>query len=76
MWSGLPRNLTHVDAVYERPDKKIAFFVGEYLIVLFVDVARKLDATFSKFNAIIIFFQVKNCTYLIHNTWYLDIRNR
>lgn len=28
MWSALPRNLTHVDAVYERPDRKIAFFIG------------------------------------------------
>ncbi|XP_041979195.1 matrix metalloproteinase-2-like [Aricia agestis] len=31
MWSGLPSNLTHVDAVYERPDRKIAFFVGKEL---------------------------------------------
>ncbi|KAL4715417.1 hypothetical protein ACJJTC_015320 [Scirpophaga incertulas] len=31
MWSGLPKDLTHVDAVYERPDKKIAFFVGREL---------------------------------------------
>ncbi|CAH0751545.1 unnamed protein product [Diatraea saccharalis] len=31
MWPGLPSDLTHVDAVYERPDKKIAFFVGREL---------------------------------------------
>ncbi|GBP69325.1 Matrix metalloproteinase-2 [Eumeta japonica] len=31
MWSGLPKDLTHVDAVYERPDKKIAFFIGKEL---------------------------------------------
>ncbi|XP_048478627.1 matrix metalloproteinase-2 isoform X2 [Plutella xylostella] len=31
MWSGLPRNLTHVDAVYERPDRKIAIFIGKEL---------------------------------------------
>lgn len=32
MWSGLPKNLTHVDAVYERPDRKIAIFVGTRII--------------------------------------------
>ncbi|CAH2262858.1 jg9231 [Pararge aegeria aegeria] len=31
MWSELPKNLTHVDAVYERPDRKIAFFIGKQL---------------------------------------------
>ncbi|XP_049873115.1 matrix metalloproteinase-14-like [Pectinophora gossypiella] len=31
MWPSLPKGLTHVDAVYERPDKKIAFFVGKEL---------------------------------------------
>ncbi|KAJ8731273.1 hypothetical protein PYW07_004437 [Mythimna separata] len=31
MWSSLPRNLTHVDAVYERPDRKIAIFIGKKL---------------------------------------------
>lgn len=31
MWSELPKNLTHVDAVYERPDRKIAFFIGKFL---------------------------------------------
>ncbi|KAI5637262.1 matrixin domain-containing protein [Phthorimaea operculella] len=31
MWPQLPKDLTHVDAVYERPDKKIAFFVGKQL---------------------------------------------
>ncbi|XP_063536564.1 matrix metalloproteinase-2 [Cydia strobilella] len=31
MWTALPRDLTHVDAVYERPDKKIAFFIGKEL---------------------------------------------
>ncbi|XP_038210086.1 matrix metalloproteinase-2-like [Zerene cesonia] len=31
MWSVLPSNLTHVDAVYERPDRKIAIFVGKEL---------------------------------------------
>lgn len=29
MWPDLPKGLTHVDAVYERPDGKIAFFVGK-----------------------------------------------
>lgn len=28
MWHGLPTNLTHVDAVYERPDNRIVFFIG------------------------------------------------
>lgn len=32
MWSSLPKNLTHVDAVYERPDRKIAIFIGKVLI--------------------------------------------
>lgn len=32
MWSELPKNLTHVDAVYERPDRKIAFFIGKWII--------------------------------------------
>lgn len=31
MWSMLPKDLSHVDAVYERPDKKIAFFIGREL---------------------------------------------
>nr|XP_034840867.1 matrix metalloproteinase-2-like [Maniola hyperantus] len=31
MWSELPQNLTHVDTVYERPDRKIAFFIGKQL---------------------------------------------
>lgn len=29
MWPELPKGLTHVDAVYERPDGKIAIFVGK-----------------------------------------------
>ncbi|KAJ2949188.1 hypothetical protein O0L34_g6131 [Tuta absoluta] len=33
MWPQLPKDLTHVDAVYERPDKKIAFFVGKQLFL-------------------------------------------
>lgn len=33
MWSGLPKNFTHVDAVYERPDNKIVFFIGRYYYV-------------------------------------------
>ncbi|KAK9883688.1 hypothetical protein WA026_001874 [Henosepilachna vigintioctopunctata] len=28
LFKGLPHNLTHVDAVYERPDNKIVFFIG------------------------------------------------
>ncbi|KAG5878181.1 hypothetical protein JTB14_028197 [Gonioctena quinquepunctata] len=28
LWQGLPRNLTHVDAVYERSDGRIIFFIG------------------------------------------------
>ncbi|XP_031341038.1 matrix metalloproteinase-2-like, partial [Photinus pyralis] len=28
MWKDLPKNLTHIDAVYERPDNKMVFFVG------------------------------------------------
>ncbi|XP_054289089.1 matrix metalloproteinase-2-like [Macrosteles quadrilineatus] len=33
LWKELPRNLTHVDAVYERLDKKIVFFVGREMYV-------------------------------------------
>lgn len=29
MWNDLPKNYTHIDAVYERGDKKIVFFIGE-----------------------------------------------
>ncbi|KAK7792928.1 hypothetical protein R5R35_008070 [Gryllus longicercus] len=29
LWHRLPENLTHVDAVYERNDKKIVFFIGK-----------------------------------------------
>lgn len=28
MWKDLPRNVTHIDAVYERPDNKMVFFIG------------------------------------------------
>lgn len=28
MWNDLPKNYTHIDAVYERGDKKIVFFIG------------------------------------------------
>jgi hypothetical protein len=30
MWNDLPKNYTHIDAVYERGDKKIVFFIGVY----------------------------------------------
>lgn len=35
MWHGLPDDLTHVDAAYERPDRKIVFFVGVYYFIIF-----------------------------------------
>jgi hypothetical protein len=28
-WSELPHNLTHIDAVYQRIDNHIAFFIGK-----------------------------------------------
>jgi len=31
MWNDLPKNYTHIDAVYERGDKKIVFFIGELM---------------------------------------------
>jgi hypothetical protein len=34
LWKELPKNMTHIDAVYERLDKKIVFFVGNYLSFL------------------------------------------
>lgn len=36
LWYGLPENLTHVDAVYERPDhsRSIVFFIGDQYYVL------------------------------------------
>lgn len=34
MWHGLPEDLTHVDAAYERPDRKIVFFVGVYYLII------------------------------------------
>ncbi|XP_075219994.1 matrix metalloproteinase-2-like isoform X2 [Lycorma delicatula] len=33
LWNKLPANLTHVDAVYERLDKKIVFFIGRQYYV-------------------------------------------
>lgn len=33
MWNNLPANFTHVDAVYERPDSKIVFFIGKLFYV-------------------------------------------
>lgn len=33
MWNGLPKNLSRVDAVYERPDNKIVFFIGNQYFV-------------------------------------------
>lgn len=29
LWKDFPKNLTHIDAVYERPDGHIAFFIGD-----------------------------------------------
>lgn len=29
VWSQLPENFTHIDAVYENKDRKIVFFVGK-----------------------------------------------
>lgn len=29
LWTGLPRNFTHVDAVYENKDRQIVFFIGK-----------------------------------------------
>jgi hypothetical protein len=31
MWNDLPENYTHIDAVYERGDKKIVFFIGKLM---------------------------------------------
>ena len=33
-WYGLPKNLSRVDAVYERSDHKIVFFIGPTYYVL------------------------------------------
>lgn len=33
LWRNLPNDLTHVDAVYERPDNKIVFFIGRQYYV-------------------------------------------
>lgn len=33
-WYGLPNDIERVDAVYERPDHKIVFFVGKEYYVL------------------------------------------
>ena len=33
-WYGLPEDIDHVDAVYERPDHKIIFFVGDQYYVM------------------------------------------
>lgn len=29
MWSGLPNNFTHIDAVYENKNRQIVFFIGK-----------------------------------------------
>lgn len=29
LWSDLPKNFTHVDAVYENKDRQIVFFIGK-----------------------------------------------
>lgn len=36
LWRELPQNLTHVDAVYERLDKKIVFFIGNTFEIAFL----------------------------------------
>lgn len=36
MWNKLPQNFTHVDAVYERFDRKIIFFIGKYIIFVYI----------------------------------------
>ncbi|KRT82150.1 Peptidase [Oryctes borbonicus] len=41
MWYALPRNLTHVDAVYETPGNKIVFFIGRnYYVFTGTEVER------------------------------------
>lgn len=40
-WHGLPYNLDHVDAVYERSDGRIVFFIGDrYYVFLDNEVER------------------------------------
>lgn len=36
MWNDLPPNLSYVNAVYERNDHKIVFFIGKYTQKYFI----------------------------------------
>jgi hypothetical protein len=38
MWNDLPKNYTHIDAVYERGDKKIVFFIGVFVYDLWENI--------------------------------------
>lgn len=35
MWSKLPSNFTHIDAVYENKERKIVFFIGKIFIHIY-----------------------------------------
>lgn len=72
MWPELPKDLTRVDAVYERPDRKIAFFVGKqskYRLRTFY------VANLTQFLILFLLFQARNYTYSNQDIWYQDIQN-
>ncbi|XP_073995488.1 matrix metalloproteinase-2-like isoform X2 [Rhodnius prolixus] len=79
LWVKLPKNLTHVDAVYERHDKKIVFFIGK-LFYVFQAVALEpgypkpltalgLPSTLDKIDAAMIWGH-NSKTYLFSGTMY------
>lgn len=41
LWHGLPENLTHVDAVYERSDGRILFFIGDKYYVFSSNIVER-----------------------------------
>lgn len=63
MWPELPKGLTHVDAVYERPDGKIAFFIGKDIVQYIYYVVNYW--LFWWVCQLFVSFQAKSCTYSI-----------
>lgn len=67
LWTGLPKNFTHVDAVYENKERQIVFFIGKEQIVQIFKKKKKINKKKP--------LQVTCTTFLIQMFWNRVIRN-